>query len=132
MKRTSFVVCILLFFGVSGSQAQGARHQNQLTPSESAEKATLRMKAKLNLSEEQAVQVKSVFMKRSAMEKANRDEMKKQREATDKELSGILSPEQMDKYMQMKEERRRKMMEKRKAMHAPDRPNAQPADSTSH
>ena len=131
MKRTAFIIYLLLVFIGSESWAQGKRPQNQLTPTERAEKATLRMKAKLNLSEEQAAQVKAVFIKRSATEQSNREELKKQREATDKELSGILSPEQMDKYMQMKEERRNKMMEKRKAMHSPGVPTPQPADSTS-
>lgn len=58
--------------------------------------------------------------------------MKKQRDETDQALSKILSKEQMDRYNQMKDDRKKKMMEHRRAMQQQNAPQTEPADSTAH
>ncbi|HRH67837.1 MAG TPA: hypothetical protein PLU53_16190 [Bacteroidia bacterium] len=132
MKNATLIFCLLFLYNPFGIQAQRNRNQAQLQPSEKAEKAAARMKAQLNLSEEQTLQVKEILLKRNVADKENREAMKKQRDATDKEFAVILSPEQMKKYNQMKAERRNKMMERRKSMHSPRPATSAPLDSTLH
>lgn len=132
MKRSAIIFSLLVFSVFSSVLAQRGQNRSDLTPAERAEKATLRMKSQLHLSEEQTQQVRELFLKRGATEEKNRENMKKQREETDQALSKILSKEQMDHYNQMKDDRRKKMMDHRRAMQQQNTPQTEPADTTAH
>lgn len=132
MKRSAIIFSLLVFSVFSSVLAQRGQNRSDLTPAERAEKATLRMKSQLHLSEEQTQQVRELFLKRGATEEKNRENMKKQREETDQALSKILSKEQMDHYNQMKDDRRKKMMDHRRAMQQQNAPQTEPADTTAH
>ena len=132
MKKSAIVFILLILSVFSSLMAQRGQNRSDLTQAERAEKATLRMKSQLHLSEEQTQQVRELFLKRGATEEKNREAMKKQRDETDQALSKILSKEQMDRYNQMKDDRKKKMMEHRRAMQQQNAPQTEPADSTAH
>ncbi|MFN8143651.1 MAG: hypothetical protein U0073_04450 [Bacteroidia bacterium] len=129
MKRIAIGIFILLFSAFSSIYAQRSGQPNQLTPAERAEKASLRLKSKLNLSDDQTRQVKDLFLKRASADKTNRELMKQQREQTDKELATILTQDQMTAYLKMKDERRANMMQHRRNTSSPPA-NTVPADSS--
>ena len=69
------------------------------------------MKKELNLTDEQAAQMKT-------LQKSHMEKRKAEREAMQKEMDAILTPEQQEKAKKMREERK----EKRRARHAEHHP----------
>ncbi len=72
-----------------------------------------RMIEKLDLSEEQAQQVKTIFDSQKAEREAIREQKKALHDKTNQELSQVLTGEQMDKLSSMQEKRREKSKGKR-------------------
>lgn len=84
---------------------------------EAQKKRRQEMYAQLNLSEAQIVKVeeisakyqekrKALFESSNGDRQAMRGEMQKQREAQNKELSGVMTKEQFEKYMEIQKEQR--------------------------
>jgi hypothetical protein len=90
-------------------QNQQVQQRQQLTPEQRAQRRADLLKAKLMLSDEQTEKVKEASLRLAQNRDANRDDMRKEQEAFDNALRGILNPEQIEKYEAMNEERKERI-----------------------
>ena len=89
------------------AQAQQQR-KTPPTPEQRAERRASHLKSELVLTEEQYAQVKEAALK-IEKERSTKDTKKKAGENFEAALKGILNPEQMEKFVSMKEERKEKV-----------------------
>ena len=110
------LICILIAFATLSvtlkAQAQQQR-KTPPTPEQRAERRASHLKSELVLTEEQYAQVKEAALK-IEKERSTKDTKKKAGENFEAALKGILNPEQMEKFVSMKKEmkRRRKAKER--------------------
>lgn len=133
MKKLFFIL-IALMVSVGTMHAQqtkgnkgkgnGNGQRKNLTPEEKADKIINRLKAELTLTENQLDPVKKATLTRlnqveAAKAKAGEDkkafgqERKKIFQSWETELKGILTPDQYNAYLAKKEEKKKKIQEKR-------------------
>ncbi len=105
------LICILIAFATLSvtlkAQAQQQR-KTPPTPEQRAERRASHLKSELVLTEEQYAQVKEAALK-NEKERSTKDTKKKAGENFEAALKGILNPEQMEKFVSMKEERKEKV-----------------------
>ena len=113
------LICILIAFATISltfpAQAQQQR-KTPPTPEQRAERRANHLKSQLVLSEEQYIQVKDAALK-IEKERSTKDTKKKAGEDFEVALKGILNPEQMEKFVALKEEKKEKVkahMEKKR------------------
>ncbi|MBK9638127.1 MAG: DUF3627 domain-containing protein [Bacteroidetes bacterium] len=108
------LICILVAFATLSvtlpAQAQQER-KTPPTPEQRAERRANHLKSQLVLTEEQYAQVKAAALK-IENERISKDTKKKAGDDFEVALKGILNPEQMEKFMSMKEERKEKVKAK--------------------
>ncbi len=95
MKKLLLIVALITF------SSAGLAEPN-------AEKRMQRLAKKLDLSEEQITQVNAVFESQQATREDIRQQMKALHEDTRNQLSGILTPEQQEKFDQMHQRKKGK------------------------
>jgi protein CpxP len=122
IKKLILSIVLLLTFAVGSSFAQdGKGDHKKLSPSERATKVTDKMKTNLSLTDSEYKSVYDIFYNHftemsSMKDRSDRStdefksERKQKREALKKELSGVLTSEQLQKM----EDNRKKHKEKRK------------------
>ena len=105
------LICILIAFAtlavILPAQAQQQR-KTPPTPEQRAERRASHLKSQLVLTEEQYAQVKEAALK-IEKERSTKDTKKKAGDDYEAALKGILNPEQMEKYVALKEERKEKV-----------------------
>ena len=79
-----------------------------------------RITKKLELSEEQAVQVKSIFDSKKDQHDAIRQQLEALHQETNSEIANILTPEQLEKFNQFKDKKK----DRKKKHHKKDSPPA--------
>jgi len=101
-----------------------AQEKKQRTPEERAQKATEKMAKELNLSEEQKEKVLEINLQKAKEMQQLKEEMKvlkekrkKLRDEHAEQMKSVLSEEQYQKYLQMREEMKKKHQEKRMKHH---------------
>jgi len=103
------VALALALAGVAALSAQ-ARGTDWGGRDPSPDRAAARMAERLGLSAEQKAQIQEILTqghaKRTEIREEGRKKMASLREETEKRLSGVLTPEQMTKLRQFREERR--------------------------
>lgn len=130
-KILFFATAFLLFVAFSANaQQRGPKpHREQMTPEQQATRLVERMNKELTLTEQQQSELKTWFTvslkQRNENFKKNKDnrenmreEMKKEREATDAELKKVLTAEQYKTY-KANEEKRRQERKERGGQHRP-------------
>jgi hypothetical protein len=125
MKRNAKIQgsVLAVFFLCTAGVALGQRQGAAMDPEQMADRMVATMKDRLNLTDEQVTKVKPIItdsMKRQADIRQKygapqpgqrpspeaQAEMKKSREMTNKQLSGVLTKDQMQEYNKMISERR--------------------------
>ncbi len=105
------LICILIAFATLSvtlpAQAQQQR-KTPPTPEQRAERRASHLKSQLVLTEEQYAQVKEAALK-IEKERSTKDTKKKAGDDYEAALRGILNPEQMEKFVALKEERKEKV-----------------------
>jgi Spy/CpxP family protein refolding chaperone len=104
MKTLLTALLITLF---SFSALAGSHNDNH------GDRRMEKMISKLDLTETQSEQVKSILESKKAEREAIHEQMKALREKTNQELSQVLTGEQMDKLASFQEKRRDKKKDKR-------------------
>ena len=104
------VACIFIAF-TAGAQHPGQGKHGNHDPEARAKKQTEKMKTDLALNEQQTTQVESINLKYAKKRKELREEVRKQMKAIEedkqKELEGVLTKDQLEKYSKAKEEQRK-------------------------
>ena len=103
---------IFSFFTISSAIAQRpqVKHERkEITPEERATRRADALKAKLLLTDEQTEKIKAAILKSEIQRNNDKEQLRKNREDFDKELSTILNNEQMEKYEAMREENKAKV-----------------------
>ena len=130
MKRLVVLICVLATFSLSAQEGrhehgrQGARMMNDLSPEQTATLKTKKMTLGLDLTEDQQEKIYKIHLNNAKEKQARMDEVKKKREAGEslkpskedrfnrlnekldmqiahkKEMKGILSKEQFEKWEQ--------------------------------
>ena len=126
--KKSLVMCLLLLT-ILFTSANVFSQQNEKakrTPEERATKMADRMKQNLSLSDDQYKQVYNLFLLKAQEMKGNKEKFKgmdkearkqmklSHREAFQKELSGILNPDQMKKFQENMENHKKNKNKKHK------------------
>jgi len=75
----------------------------KLTPEQRAQKRTDRLTQNLNLTPDQASQVKAKFLLAESIRQTNSADAQKSRQQLDDDINAILTPEQQVKYKELKE-----------------------------
>lgn len=130
-KILFFATAFLLFVAFSANaQQRGSKpHREQMTPEQQAARLVERMNKELTLTEQQQSELKTWFTtslkQRNENFKKNKDnrenmreEMKKEREATNAELKKVLTAEQYKTY-KANEEKRQQERKERGGQHRP-------------
>ena len=105
------LICILIAFATLSVTLKAQAQQQRKTPpkpEQRAERRASHLKSELVLTEEQYAQVKEAALK-IEKERSTKDTKKKAGENFEAALKGILNPEQMEKFVSMKEERKEKV-----------------------
>ena len=105
------LICILIAFATISLTFPAQAHQERKTPptpEQRAERRASHLKKQLILTEEQYVQVKAAALK-IEKERNSKDAKRKAGEEFEAQLKGILNPEQMEKFISMKEVRKQKV-----------------------
>lgn len=132
MKKILFFATAFLLFVAFSANAQQRGHKpqrEQMTPEQQATRLVERMNKELTLTEQQQNELKTWFTaslkQRNENFKKNKDnrenmreEMKKEREATDAELKKVLTAEQYKTY-KANEEKRQQERKERGGQHRP-------------
>lgn len=82
------------------------------------------MTKKLELSEEQAAQVKSIFDSKKDQRDAIHQQLKALHQQTNSEIANILSPEQLEKFNTFKDKRKDKKKDRKNKHHSKGEPSA--------
>jgi len=107
-------LAFLLFTSIHTGQAQDQTGKPKMSAEQRTDKRVVAMRKKLNLSDEQVAKMKPLIL---AQEKIRESNMKEARESHQKmmsEMEKILSPEQMDKFKALQQERKDERKELRK------------------
>jgi Spy/CpxP family protein refolding chaperone len=127
------VICQVAVLQTVLSQAHGNNKTKNHTPEQRADMHVKKMTQDLNLTSDQAPKVKSIMLdkiqKRDALKakyanstdkKAMHQEMKTLRDQKESELKAVLTPEQYNKHLQMREQEKQKRMQDKKNGHPGD------------
>lgn len=116
LLKTGFFLVLISFFTLSVPAQNAPKEKKEMSAEEMAEKQTERIAADLDLNADQKAKIKAIKLKyneqvkakaqasgekKRAMQKkikAEREEMKAIREAQDKEIKSVLTPEQYEKW----------------------------------
>ena len=113
MKKLMLAFAVFSLIALSAEAQTADRQKGSRTPEEMSERMAERMAETLNLSEEQKKEVYALHLEmatqRAAEMKAQNEKMQAEREAFQKKIEAILTPEQKAQW----EERRKEMFEKR-------------------
>ncbi|MFN8153587.1 MAG: hypothetical protein U0Y08_04770 [Bacteroidia bacterium] len=103
-----------LILSAAGVNAQNQRPAKRTppTPEVRAERRTAMLKDKLLLTEEQKTKVYDALLKFEKSRVTDQQQIKANREAYEAELRTILTPEQLEKYEAMREERKAEIKKK--------------------
>jgi len=85
-----------------------AHKEEMQSPESRAERRADRMAEELKLSDAQAEKVEALIKSKIEARQADREKHKAEREAFEKEMKAILTPEQYEAFLKMKEEKREK------------------------
>jgi protein CpxP len=117
MKKLMMITAIFSLTLLSAF-AQRDMERKEISPEQRAERSSERLAEKLDLSEEQKKQVYELNLQtaeaRKAQMEARRTEMKQNREAHQAKMEVILSPEQQEKWNELRESNRKRGGEMRK------------------
>jgi periplasmic protein CpxP/Spy len=124
MKKLLMIAAIftMTFAGAFAQRGQGSRQKESMTPEQRAEKMTMKMSDELGLSEDQKQKIYEINLEnaekrqaqREAMEEernAKRAEMQAQMKKQNEEIEAVLTPEQKDKWQEVKKENRKAIHE---------------------
>lgn len=134
MKNLLKIVAVfMLLLGSAQVQAQSNRPAQRTppTPEVRAERRAMSMKEKLMLTDEQKAKVYDAVLVLEKQRGADQQKMKANRDQFESELHNILTPEQMEKYEAMREERKaevKKRMEERRNQDKMKQENNDPAE----
>lgn len=104
---TSLLLTGCLLIGLTRiATAQQGGQRKPATPEQRAERRADLLKDKLMLTEEQRNQVYAATLRLEQQRSTDQKEMRQSREAYDNQLQSIFSPEQMEKYEAMREQRK--------------------------
>jgi len=102
-------VLVLILFSVLVVHAQQDQHQNpSATPEQRAEKIAAGMKDRLELTDQQSQKVYDIILENQQAREKAEVTRKAERDAMDKKLSEVLTPEQMEKLKANRSERMEK------------------------
>lgn len=124
MKKILFLATTLLMFLALGVNAQQRGPREKLTPEQQATRMVERLNKELKLTDKQQTDLKTYFTdsfkkRNEALEKNKdnregmRDQMKKDREATDAQLKKVLTAEQYKTYKANEEKRQKERQQQR-------------------
>jgi periplasmic protein CpxP/Spy len=123
MKKLLMIAAILTFSFTAF--AQRGQQREMLTPEQKAERMTTRMAEQLELTEEQKQEIYKLTLEnaqkrqeemeaRRAEMEARRSEMKLQIESQKEQIEAVLTPEQKEKWQEVRIENRRKIEDRSK------------------
>ncbi len=105
MKKQLLVLCLFVVTAITTASAQEMKRK-EVTSEERATKRATMLKQKLNLNDKQVKELEVLFVKQDKEMDAIKEQMRKQREAYEKDLSNIFTPEQMKQFKEMQNERK--------------------------
>ena len=128
----SLLIAAIFSLTIFGVSAQRGPQKAKLNPEERAEKMTAKMTEELNLSEDQKKQIYQIHLdnatKRQAEMEARKEEMQAKRtammeknKAHQTQIEAVLTPEQKEKWVELKDENREKRNTIRDGRQNPDR-----------
>jgi periplasmic protein CpxP/Spy len=114
--KTSIIAIVFGILVSATAFAQQRPERSRMTPEERAERISARLTEDLELTEEQAEEVKSIHLKYAKQAEAEREArmqaMKEQHAAMEEEMKAVLSEEQYQKLEEKKEERKSRWEER--------------------
>ena len=105
MKKQLLVFCLFFVTAITTASAQEMKRK-EVTSEERATKRATMLKQKLNLNDKQVKDLEVLFVKQDKEMDAIKEQMRKQRETYEKDLSNIFTPEQMKQFKEMQNERK--------------------------
>lgn len=105
MKKQLLVLCLFVVTAITTASAQEMKRK-EVTSEERATKRATMLKQKLNLNDKQVKELEVLFVKQDKEMDAIKEQMRKQRETYEKDLSNIFTPEQMKQFKEMQNERK--------------------------
>lgn len=105
MKKQLLVFCLFFVTAITTASAQEMKRK-EVTSEERATKRATMLKQKLNLNDKQVKELEVLFVKQDKEMDAIKEQMRKQRETYEKDLSNIFTPEQMKQFKEMQNERK--------------------------
>ena len=105
MKKQLLVFCLFFVTAITTASAQEMKRK-EVTSEERATKRATMLKQKLNLNDKQVKELEVLFVKQDKEMDAIKEQMRKQRESYEKDLSNIFTPEQMKQFKEMQNERK--------------------------
>ena len=105
MKKQLLVLCLFVVTAITTASAQEMKRK-EVTSEERATKRATMLKQKLNLNDKQVKELEVLFVKQDKEMDAIKEQMRKQRESYEKDLSNIFTPEQMKQFKEMQNERK--------------------------
>lgn len=106
MKKQILILWLFLATAIANTASAQEMKRKEVTPEERATKRATMLKQKLNLNDKQVKELEVLFVKQDKEMDAIKEQMRKQREAYEKDLSNIFTPEQMKQFKEMQNERK--------------------------
>jgi hypothetical protein len=106
MKKQFLLICFLLITGIATTASAQEIKRKEMTPEDRATKRAIILKEKLSLNDKQVKSLEVLFVNQEKEMESIKEQMRKQRENYEKELSNIFTPEQMKQFKEMQNERK--------------------------
>ena len=106
MKKQFLLICFLLITGITTTVSAQEMKRKEMSPEDRATKRAIMLKEKLSLNEKQVKSLEVLFVNQEKEMESIKEQMRKQRDNYEKELSSIFNPEQMKQFKEMQNERK--------------------------
>lgn len=106
MKKQFLLICFLLITGFATTVSAQEMKRKEMSPEDRATKRAIMLKEKLSLNEKQVKSLEVLFVNQEKEMESIKEQMRKQRDNYEKELSSIFNPEQMKQFKEMQNERK--------------------------
>ncbi len=128
MKKTILILFAVAIASVNLLAQETMRKEHSArTPEEKAENVSRKMTRELALNADQQAKIKALILKREQQREAKISNGKDNRDRMEAEIMGVLTPEQLQKWKQKKEEMKKsRPLENNKISEVDDAPPAPP------
>ncbi len=106
MKKQFLLICFLLITGFATTVSAQEMKRKEMSPEDRATKRAIMLKEKLSLNEKQVKSLEVLFVNQEKEMESIKEQMRKQRDNYEKELSSIFNPEQMKQFKEMQNDRK--------------------------